>query len=184
MGVAPSLSSLGIQRAVQLKGLFMSKFKCLFAIVGWLVAAQPSFADDREKLIGIWKLVSQEIEIQVTGQKEPVMGRSPTGYAIFTAEGRVMFVLTGEGRKPPQTVQDRADLLNSLAAYTGMYRIEGDKWITKVDVAWNPEWVGTEQTRFFKLDGDRLHVTSPWRIMPNWADKGMQRSLLVFEKSK
>jgi ABC-type Fe3+ transport system substrate-binding protein len=48
------------------------------------------------------------------------------------------------------------------AAYTGMYRLEGDKWLTKVDVAWNPEWVGTEQTRFFKLDGDRLHVTSTW----------------------
>jgi len=93
-----------------------------------------------------------------------------------------MFVLTGEGRKPPQTVQDRADLLNSLVAYTDMYRIEGDKWITKVDVAWNPEWVGTEQTRSLKLDGDRLYVTSTWRIMPNWPDKGMQRSLLVFEK--
>jgi len=77
----------------------MSTLKCLVAIVGWLIAAYPSFADDREKVIGIWKLVSQEIEIQATGQKEPVFGRSPTGYAIFAAEGRVMFVLTGEGRK-------------------------------------------------------------------------------------
>jgi hypothetical protein len=179
-----NIKPTGYQEGRATEGLLMSKFKCLVAVVGWLVAAQPSFADDREKVIGIWKLVSQEIEIQATGQKEPVMGRSPTGYAIFTAEGRVMFVLTGEGRKPPQTVQDRADLLNSMAAYTGMYRLEGDKWITKVDVAWNPEWVGTEQTRFFILDGDRIHVTSTWRIMPNWADKGMQRSLLVFEKAK
>src|SRR5262245_59738211 len=162
----------------------MCKFKCFAAVVGWFLAAQPSFADDREKVIGIWKLVSQEIEIQATGQKQPVMGRSPMGYAIFTAEGRVMFVLTGEGRKPPQTVQDRADLLDSMVAYTGMYRLEGDKWITKVDVAGYPELVGTEQTRFFKLDGGRLHVTSTWRINPNWADKGMTRSVLVWEKSK
>ena len=42
-------------------------------------ASQPGFADGREKVIGIWKLVSQEIEIQATGQKEPVMGRHPTG---------------------------------------------------------------------------------------------------------
>ena len=83
--------------------MLMSKFKCLVAVVGLLVTAQLSFADDREKVIGIWKLVSQEIEVQATGQKEPVMGHSPTGYAIFTAEGRVMFVLAGEGRKPPQT---------------------------------------------------------------------------------
>jgi hypothetical protein len=162
----------------------MSKFKWLAAVVWCLISAQPTFADEPEKVIGIWKLVSQEIEIQATGQKEPVMGHSPTGYAIFTAEGRVMFVLTAEGRKPPKTVQDRADLLNGMAAYTGMYRLEGDKWITKVDVAWNPEWVGTEQTRFFKLDGERLHVVSTWRIMPNWPEKGMQRSLLVFERTK
>ena len=31
-----------------------------------------------------------------------------------------------------------------------MYRLEGDKWITKVDVAWSPEFVGTEQTVFSK----------------------------------
>ena len=128
-------------------------------MVALFLAILPSFADNRENVIGVWKLVSHDIEVRATGQKESAYGRSPTGYAIFTAEGRVMFVLTGEGRKPAQTVQDRADLLDSLTAYTGMYRLEGDKRTTKVDVAWNPAWVGTEQTRFFKLDGNlALHV--------------------------
>jgi len=26
-----------------------------------------------------------------------------------------------------------------------MYRLEGDKWITKIDVAWAPERVGIEE---------------------------------------
>ena len=56
-----------------------------------------------------------------------------------------------------------------MIAYTGTYRLEGDRWITQVDVAWNPEWVGTEQTRFFAIDGDVLKVHTPWRVMPNWA---------------
>ena len=94
-----------------------------------------------------------------------------------------MFVLTGEGRKPAQTVEDRANLLD-LTAYTGTYRVEGDKWITTVDVAWYPEWVGTEQTRYFKLDGDRLYVTSTWRTMQKWPERGMTRRLLVFERAK
>jgi len=162
----------------------MSKFNCLVAVIVWLVAAQPSFADDREKVIGTWKLVSHDVEFQATGQKEPADGRSPTGYAIFTAEGRVMFVLMGEGRKPAQTVEDRANLLDSLTAYTGTYRVEGDKWITTVDVAWRPEWVGTEQTRYFKLDGDRLHVTSTWRTMQKWPERGMTRRHLEFERAK
>jgi hypothetical protein len=71
-----------------------------------------------------------------------------------------------------------------LVAYTGKYRLEGDKWITSVDVAWNPAWVGTEQSRNFKVEGNRLKVLTPWRIMPNWADKGMTRSINTFELVK
>lgn len=52
--------------------------------------------------------------------------------------------------------------LDTLVAYTGTYRVEGDKWITSVEVAWNPAWVGTEQSQSFKVEGDRLQVLTPW----------------------
>ena len=148
-----------------------------------ILSASKSYADDSTKLKGVWRLLSYTLEYQATGRKEPIMGKKPTGYAIFTLEGRAMFVITGEGRKPQTEDKARAALLNTLVAYTGKYRIEGDKWITKVEVAWNPEWVGTEQVRLFRLDGNRLEVTTPWRIMPNWPEKGMTRSVLVFERS-
>lgn len=156
-----------------------------FVLLAFLfIAVCPCFADDSAKIIGIWKLVSFEAEIQATGQKEPVMGQNPTGYVIFTPERRAFFILTGEGRKPPKSVQERADLLNSLISYTGVYRIEGDKWITKVDVAWSPDFVGTEQARFFKMEGNRLHVLTTWGVHPNWPEKGMQRRILTFERAK
>ena len=148
------------------------------------LTVQPNSAADGAKVLGIWKLVSQKIEVQETGQIEPPMGEKPNGYAVFTPEGRVFFILTGELREPATNDEQRAELLNTLVAYTGHYRVEGDKWITKVEVAWNPEWVGSEQTRFFKLDGDRLKVSSTWRVMPNWPDKGMTRSILIFDRSK
>jgi hypothetical protein len=148
------------------------------------LTAQPSLRTDSDKVVGIWELVSLEIEVQETGQIEPPMGERPTGYAMFTQQGRAFFILTGELREPPTNDEQRAALLNTLVAYTGTYRVEGDKWITKVEVAWNPEWVGSEQTRFFKLDGDCLKVLSPWRVMPNWPSKGMTRSILSFERSK
>ena len=146
--------------------------------------AQPSFAADADKVVGTWKLVSYEVEVQATGQKGPVMGEKPTGYATFTPEGRVFFVLTGEARKAAKTDQERAELLSTLIAYSGTYSVEGDKWITNVDVAWNPDWVGTKQVRDFKLEGERLMVLTPWRVMPNWADKGLTRSIVTFERSK
>jgi len=93
-------------------------------------------------------------------------------------------MLTGQGRKPAKTTQERADLLDTLVAYSGIYRLEEDVWITKVDVAWNPEWVGTEQKRFFKLEGDRLQVLTTWGVHPNWPDKGMTRRILTFERVK
>jgi hypothetical protein len=160
------------------------RFKWLAVLVLLLILVQPSLADDSSKLLGIWKLVSFEAEIQATGQKEPVMGQKPTGYVIFSPEGRAFFILTGEGRKPAKTAQERANLMNSLISYTGMYRVEGNKWITKVDVAWSPDFVGTEQARFFKVDGDRLQVLTTWGVHPNWPEKGMVRRILTFERAK
>lgn len=162
----------------------MVKFKWFVVLVLILIAVQPNFADDRSQVQGVWKLISYEIEIQATGQKEPLMGQNPPGYVLSTPEGRAMFILTGEGRKPAENVQERADLPRSLVAYTGTYRIEGDQWITKVEVAWNPEWVGTEQRRFFKVDGNRLQVLTTWRVHPNAPEKGMGRGILTFERSK
>jgi hypothetical protein len=147
------------------------------------LVAQPSFADDRANVVGLWKLVAYEVEVQATGEKAPIMGQHPTGYVSFSPDGRVFFILMGEGRTPPKSDQDRANLLGTLIAYTGIYRVEGDRWITKVDVAWNPEWIGTEQARSFKIDGDRLQVLTPWRVMPNWAEKGMTRSIVTFERA-
>ena len=41
------------------------------------------------------------------------------------------------------------------------YRIEpGDRFVTDVDIAWLPGWVGTRQGRSFKLRGDKLDIVS------------------------
>jgi len=95
-----------------------------------------------------------------------------------------MFILTGDGRKAPNTDQDRADLFKSMFAYTGMYRLEGEKWITKVDVSWNPAWVGTEQVRFFRFDGERRQVISAWVQSTVRPEKGTARAIITFERAK
>ena len=161
----------------------MDILKWSLALGLFLMAVQPGFADDRAQIQGVWKLLSFEVESKATGEKESLMGQHPGGYAIFTAE-RVMFVLTADGRKAAKTDKERAALLKSLIAYTGLYRLEGDVWITKVDAAWNPEWIGTEQRRFFKIEGNRLQVMTVWRVNPNWPEKGMGRGILTFERAK
>jgi hypothetical protein len=151
------------------------------AVLVALVAVQPSVADDRAKILGIWRLASFEREYQATGEREYPMGKTPTGYILFLPEGRMAVVITGEGRKAPTTDQDRAGLFNSLVAYTGGYRVDGDKWTTTVDVSANPAWVGTEQTRSFRVAGDRLQEMTAWAARP---DNRMARALITYERSK
>lgn len=148
-------------------------------------SAQTSPTDPSSTaLTGSWRLLSYDVEVKNTGETFPPMGDRPTGYVMFAPEGRVWFVLTGEGREAGETEQEKARLLETVIAYTGRWRIEGDTWITAVDVAWNPAWVGTEQRRQFKLEGERLQVLTPWRVMPNWADKGETRSIITFERAR
>ncbi len=148
------------------------------------ILPQSSFGEEETAIVGTWKLLSYVVEVQATGEKLPAMGEKPTGYVTFLPGGRVFFLLTGEGRKPAKADRDRAELLDTLVAYTGTYSVAGDIWTTNVDVAWNPEWVGTKQTRSFKLEADRLDVLTPWRIMPNWSDKGTTRSIISFVRAK
>ena len=53
-----------------------------------------------------------------------------------------------------------------MMAYSGRYRLRVDGcFITIVDSAWYPAWIGTEQTNFFTLDGDTLSIISPRGIV-------------------
>jgi hypothetical protein len=160
------------------------KLKLLGALVCFLIAAQPTFGDDGAKILGIWKIVSWDLESQATGAKEPTFGEHPMGYIIFTPEGRMVSIITAQGRQAPKTDQDRAELLKSMIAYTGMYRLEGDKYITKVDVSVNPVWVGTEQVSFFRFDGDRLQITTAWLQSTTRPQAETVRAIMTFERAK
>ena len=147
-------------------------------------SVQPAQVITTPTVHGAWQLLSYEVEEQANGETFAPMGENPTGYVIFTAEGRLSFMLSAEGRQLGSNAEERSALLSSMIAYTGIYRLEGDRWITQVDVAWNPEWVGTEQTRFFAIDDDLLTVHTPWRVMPNWPDKGLTRSIVRFQRCR
>jgi hypothetical protein len=88
-----------------------------------------------------------------------------------------MAVITAEGRKPPESDADRATAFRTLIAYSGLYRIADDRWVTKVDIAWNESWLGTEQVRFYRLEGDMLTVTTPWLSSLNYEGRTVRGTL-------
>ncbi len=129
--------------------------------------AQAGDAELRRKIVGTWTLVSVHYEDQATRQRTPIYGEHPKGIQIATAQGRWLALMTGEGRPIPKTDDERAQALKTMIAYTGRYRVEGGKIMTKVEAAWNEAWVGTEQVRVIGFEGDKLLLKSPPMPHPN-----------------
>lgn len=149
-----------------------------------LLAAPPAIADDAsdaKNVVGVWRLVSVLYEDAETKERTPVLGEHPKGRQIATAQGHWLALVTADGRKVPQNDAERAQALRSMIAYTGRYRVEGGKVVTKVEAAWNEAWVGGEQVRFIRFEGDRLFIESPPMPHPNVGGK-VVRVIVIWER--
>jgi lipocalin-like protein len=156
------------------------------AIVLALLLLLPSSAraddeSDRKNVVGVWRLVSVVYEDQQTKERNPVLGKRPRGRQIATAEGHWLALVTAEGRPIPKTDEERAQALRTMISYTGRYRVEGGKVITKVEAAWNEAWVGGEQVRFIRFEGNRLFIESPPMPHPNVGGK-VVRVVVIWER--
>jgi Lipocalin-like domain len=114
--------------------------------------------------LGTWKLESYATEDIATGQKSTLLGLHPRGFLNYGADCRMYAILVKDGRKPPATFvptdAERIDLYSGFIAYAGIYRIEGDKVSHQIDASWNQSWTETTQVRRFKIDGNRLYITT------------------------
>jgi len=149
-----------------------------------LLLSSSAFAGDKEKIVGTWKLVSVVYEDQATKERTPVYGEHPRGYQIATPEGRWLALVTAENRPVPKTDEERARALRTMISYSGRYRVEDGKVTTKVEVAWNEAWVGGEQVRFIRFEGDDLlHIESPPMPHPNMNNK-VVRIIVTWQRDR
>jgi hypothetical protein len=125
-----------------------------------------------EALVGTWKLVSWQVIVD--GQPQDLFGTHPKGFLILTGAGRAIVLTTAESRRAGDRTEERAALHASMVAYTGRYRVEGDEFVTTVDVSWNEQWNGTEQRRRFRIEGERLYIETapaPSLVVPGRIDQ-------------
>ena len=144
-----------------------------------------SMTETKSQLAGTWKLLSFDIEAQDSGERQPFYGQAGAdGFLILMPEGRMMALITSGGREPGQTEQQQAALFRTMLSYTGTYRVEDDKFITKVDLSWNEAWNGTDQVRHFNLDGNQLDIVSAWAPSPIYPDRLVSRAILSWTREK
>lgn len=121
--------------------------------------------DPQNILIGAWEMLGEE---DVDADGRPVHAAvSRSGRVTYTKGGQVAVVSTpaerqpiaSAGRRPTLTGATEEDILAAVAgcaAYAGRYEIDGDIVKHHVEVALNPNLIGTTLTRRFELDGERL----------------------------
>src|SRR5262245_22009862 len=97
-----------------------------------LLLHSPAWAEDADKLMGNWKLVSFYTEDVNSKQRNDIFGPSPTGSIGFTP-GRFYALIVAANRKAPQTPEEQATAYRTMLAYTGKWRLEEGKFITTVD---------------------------------------------------
>ena len=115
-----------------------------------------------DSLQGRWKLVSAE-DLRPSGEvaRHP-WGQHPVGSIVVQGGACYLQIMSSDppsfAAEQPALDQMKAKLLSSYIAYAGTCAInEAEGSVTlKVEAAWRPDYVGTEQKRFFRFENGRL----------------------------
>ncbi len=137
-------------------------------------------------VIGTWKLQSYVREVAATGARYNQFGENPDGYLGYSADGRMYAIFTRHDRVTPADVVASPDegfeLFGSIVAYGGTYTLAEGHVTHHIDISWNQNWTGTDQVRYFELDGDTLTITTA--SYKSYFDGQDGRSILVWKKVK
>jgi len=115
-----------------------------------------------ESLEGRWRLLAAE---DITGSGDVFRypwGPHPVGSIVVDHGSCYLQIMSGDvpalDAAKPAGDQMKALILSSYIAYTGPCTIdETEKSVTfHVEAAWRPDYVGTEQKRFYRFENGRL----------------------------
>jgi cyclase len=138
----------------------------------------PATTASAQSIQGRWKLVAAE-DLRADGSTARYpWGRHPVGSIVVEGTACYVQIMSSDtpsfssGTAPP-VEQMKAALLSSYIAYSGKCTIDeaAGKVTLKVDAAWRPDYVGTEQVRFFRFDNGSL-LFGP---APNSIQSGQER---------
>lgn len=130
------------------------------AVLLALVLSTPAAA---EPIQGRWKLLAAE-DLRADGSvaRYP-WGSRPIGSIVVEGGSCYLQIMSSDvpsfaAAKPAVGEQMKAALLSTYIAYSGPCTInEADGSVTlKVEAAWRPDYVGTEQKRFFRFESGRM----------------------------
>ncbi len=139
---------------------------------------------DISAVLGTWRLQSYVREVLAAGERYNQFGEDPDGYIGYAPDNRMYAIFTRKDRITPAdavpTEEEGVQLLGTMVAYAGTFTLEAEKVTHHIDISWNQAWTGTDQVRFYQLDGETLTITTaPYK---SYFDGKEGRSILVWKK--
>jgi hypothetical protein len=146
----------------------VSVFRAAFCLFSWCIALVAFMAATAESVAaqsidGRWKLLAAE-DIRADGSvaRHP-WGRSPVGSIVVEDGACYVQIMSGDTPSfstgtEPIGERMKAALLSTYIAYSGPCTVDAaaGSVVLKVEAAWRPDYVGTEQKRFFRFENARL----------------------------
>jgi len=140
---------------------------------------------DANPLLGTWKLKSFVREVTGTGERYNQFGEHPDGYISYAPDGRMLVLfVSGDQPRPRNEPSDeeRIKLHKSMLAYGGTYSVSPGKVVHHIDIEWDGRRLGTDQVRFYTIDGDILFLKTEPNKSPVDGREGI--GILTFERVK
>ena len=127
------------------------------------MSSQTERSDDErsEPFLGSWRLVSFE-HTTATGEVSKPFGNEPSGLILYQADGHMSaHVCAGGAARLVSDDPLAASAQEALAAwrsyfgYWGSFAIDAEKGVVvhRVTGSSFPNWIGTDQVRYFRFDG-------------------------------
>jgi Lipocalin-like domain len=121
----------------------------------------------KEQFIGTWTLLSWKIE-QAGGELiDSSLGPNPAGWIMYQRDGRMSVNIMRSDR--PKFASNNVTVATSKEiksgfegyfSYCGSYNVDVAKGfvVHHLELSAFPNWVGTDQKRYFECSGDRPHA--------------------------
>jgi hypothetical protein len=117
-----------------------------------------------DELVGTWRLLSASTTTPTGERSETPYGPNPLGLLTYTADGRVIAMISHAGRKSLSTLakpDEQAEAFKTFLAYAGRYRLSGDEVIHSVEISSIQNYVGQDLIRSVKFQGDQITLVTP-----------------------
>lgn len=159
--------------------------KALLPVVFMACLASAPVRAANEPLVGTWRLKTFVREVAGTTERYNQLGEHPDGYLTYGADGRMLvFFVSDEQPRPSSepTDAERIKLHKTMLAYGGTYTVTPGKVVHRIDIEWDGRRIGSEQVRFYTIDGDRLMIKTEPNKSPIDGREGI--GVLTFERVK